>query len=91
MRLNLLSVSFLLFLVFWFPLFTISAVLTIEFTVHCGEVTVHTIILFHVLSGHNWRKTGSIFIVMLMLLVLLATRSRMWLQDSVGKLQLIFE
>ena len=72
--------------------------LTIEFSVHSGEVTIQTIIYFcpyiytlDLLSGHNWRKTGSIFIVILVLLVLLASRNGMWLQDSVGKLQLIFE
>ena len=40
------------------------------------------------LTGHNWKKTS---IVMLVLLVLLATSSGMWLLASVGKLHLMFE
>ena len=44
---------------------------------------------FHVLTGHNWKKASTI--VILVLLVLLATSSGIWLLASVGKLHLISE
>ena len=50
----------------------------------------HSCVLIYVLSGHNWKKTGSIFIVILVLLVLFATNSGIRLA-SLGKVYLMFE
>ena len=49
------------------------------------------IYMVHALSGHNWKKTGSIFISMLVLVLLGTASVGTWLLASAGKLQLIFE
>ena len=90
-----LFVCLLLFLfVFGFLFWYICVMLTIEVSFHFGKVgwvynrqhhSCVPIYTSHVLSGHNWKKTGSIFIAILVLLVLLATNSGIWLLVSLGK------
>ena len=89
MWLNLLSVSFIV--VCFVSLYPV--LLSFFGIIMCGADHKHHpcvfIYTFHVLTGHNWKKTSTIII--LVLLVLLATSSGIWLLASAGKLHLMFE